>query len=112
MVLPYLACWLGNYESRAFQYTDFQPTTSVNLMSSRTYRAIRHPSGRNVNGLKDKNDWLCFEKAKKMTDTIFVVSAGNDGIDIDQTGIYPAALDLDNIIAVTSGDKFGRLGVA
>ena len=46
-----------------------------------------------------------------MTDTIFVVSAGNDGIDIDQTGIYPAALDLANIIAVTSGDKFGRLGV-
>ena len=64
-------------------------------------------------GSKDKNDWLCFEKkAKKMTDTIFVVSAGNDGIDIDQTGIYPAALDLDNIIAVTSGDKFGRLGVS
>ena len=64
-------------------------------------------------GSKDENDWLCFEKkAKKMTDTIFVVSAGNDGIDIDQTGIYPAALALDNIIAVTSGDKFGRLAVA
>ena len=45
-----------------------------------------------------------------MTDTIFVVS-GKMVIDIDQTGIYPAALDLANIIAVTSGDKFGRLGV-
>ena len=31
MVLPYSACWLGNYESRAFQFTDFQPTTYVNL---------------------------------------------------------------------------------
>ena len=61
-------------------------------------------------GSKDKNDWFT-KKAKKMTDTIFVISAGNDGIDIDQTGIYPAALKLANIIAVTSGDKFGRLGV-
>jgi subtilisin family serine protease len=40
---------------------------------------------------------------------LFVVSAGNNGRDIDATPVYPAALGLDNILTVTSSDAFGRL---
>ena len=40
---------------------------------------------------------------------LFIVSAGNDGIDIDADPLYPAASDLDNMLVVTSADDFGRL---
>ena len=39
---------------------------------------------------------------------LFVVSAGNDGRDIDRRPVYPAALALDNMIVVTSADGFGQ----
>ena len=38
---------------------------------------------------------------------LFVVSAGNDDADIDETPVYPAALPLDNLLAVTSSDHSG-----
>ena len=41
-----------------------------------------------------------------MTIILFVVSAGNDGENIDSNPVYPAALALTNIIVVTSGDEF------
>ncbi len=40
---------------------------------------------------------------------LFVVSAGNDGRDIDREPVYPAALRLPNFLVVTSADAFGRL---
>ena len=40
----------------------------------------------------------------------FIVSAGKNGFNIDNKPIYPASLDLDNIITVTSSDQTGRLG--
>lgn len=56
-------------------------------------------------------DWACFKEAlKKHKDILFVVSAGNNGFNIDKNPIYPASLDLDNIITVTSSDQTGRLG--
>ena len=38
-----------------------------------------------------------------------MISAGNDGRDIDDQPVYPAAFRLDNFLVVTSSDGFGRL---
>lgn len=55
-------------------------------------------------------DWRAFETAAKARPhMLFIVSAGNDGRDIDQTPVYPAALDMDNLLTVTSSDDWGRL---
>ena len=40
---------------------------------------------------------------------LFVISAVNDGRDIDVKPVFPAALDLQNFLVVTSADDFGRL---
>jgi hypothetical protein len=62
-------------------------------------------------GSSNINDWLCFQAAAlKNNKIIFVVSAGNNGFDIDKNPIYPASFKLDNIITVTSSDLNGRLG--
>ena len=62
-------------------------------------------------GSNTQNDWLCFKRAAmKYNHIIFVVSAGNNGFDIDKNLIYPASFDLKNIITVTSSDQNGRLG--
>jgi hypothetical protein len=52
-------------------------------------------------------DWGGFERvARAHPQMLFIVSAGNDGRDIDERPVYPAALDLDNVIVVTSADDF------
>ena len=62
-------------------------------------------------GSGDKGDWRCFQDAAARNPQIlFVVSAGNDGKDIDRQPVYPAALTLSNMLVVTSSDSFGRLG--
>ncbi|MGC6452923.1 MAG: S8 family serine peptidase [Candidatus Puniceispirillaceae bacterium] len=62
-------------------------------------------------GSSNHGEWRCFEKAaRRHPQMLFIVSAGNDGVDLDQTPVYPAALPLDNLLAVTSSDDFGRLG--
>ena len=62
-------------------------------------------------GSKKESDWQCFlTKAAKMDEVLFVVSAGNDNKNIDETPIFPASSDLSNILVVTSSDYFGRLG--
>jgi hypothetical protein len=62
-------------------------------------------------GSNKLKDWTCFEKAaKENKNIIFVVSAGNNSFNIDQNPIYPASLDLKNILTVTSSDQSGRLG--
>lgn len=61
-------------------------------------------------GSNRREDWQAFaEAAARQPDLLFVVSAGNDGRDIDARPVYPAALDLANMIVVTSADDFGRL---
>ena len=58
-------------------------------------------------------DWTCFEQAARRNSTILLItSAGNDGKDIDQDPVYPAALDLENLFVVSSSDSFGRPGPA
>ena len=61
-------------------------------------------------GSRSRTDWTAFEKAAEARpDMLFIVSAGNDGQDIDETPVYPASLELTNMLVVTSADDFGRL---
>ncbi len=52
-------------------------------------------------------DWTDFESAaKEHPHILFIVSAGNNGRDIDTAAVYPAAMDLKNMLVVTSADDF------
>ncbi len=58
-------------------------------------------------GSNQLEDWGSFERtARAHPQMLFIVSAGNDGRDIDERPVYPAALDLDNMLVVTSADDF------
>ncbi len=59
-------------------------------------------------GSNRAGDWQSFVAAVKANaHMLFVVSAGDDGRDIDRRPVYPAAFNLDNMIVVTSADGFG-----
>ncbi len=61
-------------------------------------------------GSKNEKDWMCFKNAAyQHKNILFFVSAGNDGINIDDKGVYPASFDLENILVITSSDIFGNL---
>lgn len=49
------------------------------------------------------------ETAIRESDMLFVIAAGNEGIDVDSEFVYPACLDLDNIISVTFVNSEGEL---
>lgn len=67
-------------------------------------RIIGLPLGSNKSDL-----WTVFEDvARENPELLFIASAGNNGRDIDQEPVYPAALDLDNLLVVTSADDFVR----
>ncbi|MFK7995367.1 MAG: S8/S53 family peptidase [Granulosicoccus sp.] len=54
--------------------------------------------------------WSAFEQvAAEYPHILFIASAGNNGRDIDQQPVYPAALGLANMLVVTSADDFGRI---
>ena len=61
-------------------------------------------------GSNSIDDWTAFAAAAKQhPNMLFIISAGNNGRDIDQMPVYPAALDLPNTIVVTSSTLDGRL---
>ena len=61
-------------------------------------------------GSNSAEDWECFyESAKQNIDILFVVSAGNDGLNLETNQVFPASFDLENMVVVTSSDLFGRL---
>ena len=61
-------------------------------------------------GSSQKSDWIAFQTAARQhTEILFIVSAGNNGRNIDITPLFPASLTLDNLLVVTSSDDFGRL---
>jgi len=61
-------------------------------------------------GSKNLDHWQTFrKKVIQNPELLFIVSAGNDGVNIDEMPIYPATFKLENIIVVTSSDDFGRL---
>ncbi len=62
-------------------------------------------------GSNRTEDWRTFLDALDRHDLLAVVSAGNDGRNIDIEPVYPAAFDHPKILAVTSSDGFGRLAV-
>ncbi len=61
-------------------------------------------------GSDDLEDWRAFTRAaREHRDLLFVASAGNNGRDIDQVPVYPAALALENLLTVTSATADGAL---
>lgn len=55
-------------------------------------------------------DWQAFEKeAAQHPNILFILSAGNNGRNIDEEPVYPASLRLGNGIVVTSSDAFGKI---
>lgn len=61
-------------------------------------------------GSDDPEDWHAFlVAAERHQEILFVLSAGNDGRDLDETPVWPAAAGLENALVVTSADGFGRL---
>tara|TARA_B100001540_G_C15765285_1_gene623696 strand:+ start:163 stop:1446 length:1284 start_codon:yes stop_codon:yes gene_type:complete len=61
-------------------------------------------------GSNKAEDWRAFEfAARGRPHMLFIVSAGNNGRDIDRSPVYPAALALTNMVTVTSADAFGKL---
>ena len=82
-----------------------QMTDAVRIAAAAGARIVAMPMGS-----RRAEDWTAFEAAAAAhPDVLFIVSAGNDGRDIDAEPVYPAALGLDNMIVVTSADAFGRL---
>ncbi|WNJ99486.1 S8 family serine peptidase [Thalassospiraceae bacterium LMO-JJ14] len=61
-------------------------------------------------GSNDIEEWRNFEAAaRRHPRLLFIVSAGNNGRDIDRQPVYPAALRLSNTLVVTSSEPDGRL---
>ena len=54
-------------------------------------------------------EWEPFrEAAGRHPNILFVVPAGNNGWNLDERPVYPAAFDLDNMIVVTSSSISGK----
>lgn len=54
-------------------------------------------------GSSDAGEWQAFLAAAALhKEILFIVSAGNDGVNLSENPVYPAVNDLDNIITVTS----------
>jgi len=61
-------------------------------------------------GSRDAAEWTAFSEAVAAhPEMLFVVSAGNDGRDLDAHPVYPAALPHRNLVTVTSSDLGGGL---
>ena len=61
-------------------------------------------------GSNNRDEWSAFLKAvSERPHMLFIISAGNDGRDIDSQPVYPAMFGLQNFIVVTSSTDFGRL---
>lgn len=76
---------------------------------------VRHAAEHDVRiigmplGSHKQEDWAAFAQAADAhPDILFIVSAGNQGRDIDQNPVYPASLPLTNMLVVTSADDYGR----
>lgn len=61
-------------------------------------------------GSNDPDDWTEFADAARRHDhMLFILSAGNDGRDLDDAPLWPAALGLANALVVTSSREDGAL---
>jgi hypothetical protein len=80
---------------------------------SRMQALVKHAASNQVAilglplGSNRSEDWGSFARAaREHPHMLFIVSAGNDGRDIDDRPVYPASLDLENLLVVTSADDF------
>jgi hypothetical protein len=61
-------------------------------------------------GSNERAEWQAYEQAaKRHPEMLFIVSAGNDGRDLDREPVFPAAHKLANQLTVTSSENDGRL---
>ncbi len=77
----------------------------VEYVANGPARIVLMPLG----GYKAENWQALRDAAAQHPQLLFILSAGNDGRDIDAEPVYPAALKLENAIVVTSSDIFGRI---
>ena len=80
---------------------------------SRMSALVEHASANGVDilgmplGSNRAEDWGSFERAARAhPHMLFIASAGNNGRNIDIEPVFPASLDLDNLLVVTSADDF------
>lgn len=80
---------------------------------SRMQNLIEHAANNKVRivglplGGNKAEQWDSFATAaKEHPNILFIASAGNNGRNIDQQPVYPASLDIDNLLVVTSADDF------
>lgn len=80
---------------------------------SRMKALIEHADANNVRiigmplGGNRHQEWAAFQRAAEAHPHIlFIASAGNNGRDIDRRGVYPASLEIDNMLVVTSANDF------
>ncbi len=79
-------------------------TQLVEHAAAHSIRIIGMPLGSNR-----YKDWLAFsDAAAAHPNILFIVSAGNNGRDIDDRAVYPASLEHNNILVVTSSDDYIR----
>ena len=61
-------------------------------------------------GSNDSKTWKCFyNAAKKYKGTLYIVSAGNENLNIDTEKTFPASLPLKNMLVISSSTIFGNL---
>jgi hypothetical protein len=61
-------------------------------------------------GSNNRAEWEAYAQAvRRHPEMLFIVSAGNDGRDLDRDPVYPAALRLANQLTVTSSENDGAL---
>lgn len=61
-------------------------------------------------GTSKKSEWISYLKAvKNHPEILFIVAAGNDGLNIDKELTYPASFKLENQIVVASVNSKGEL---
>lgn len=77
----------------------------IDQASAHGARIVAMPLGSN-----NETSWKTFRQAAKRNPAfLFIVSAGNNGRNIDETPVFPASLDLNNMIVVTSSTQSGKL---
>lgn len=76
---------------------------------------VQHAAANNVRliglplGGGKKEEWETFDVvAREHPEILFVASAGNNGRNIDDEPVYPASLNIPNMIVVTSVNDFGQ----
>ena len=61
-------------------------------------------------GSNDRAQWGAYaQAARRHPEMLFIVSAGNDGRDLDRDPVYPAALGLANQLTASSSEEDGTL---